>query len=113
MRAIQSRSLSFVAVKGAAWHHSRNTTGGSMSVDESVARGLRLTPVLAALLALPSVAIAAEQAYPSRPVRIVVPFSPGGAADILARVVGQRMTESWGQQVIIDNRTGAGGIIGA
>ena len=48
-----------------------------------------------------------------RPIRIVVPFSPGGAADILARVVGQRLTESWGQQVIIDNRTGAGGIVGS
>lgn len=54
-----------------------------------------------------------SQTYPARPIRIVVPFSPGGAADILARVIGQRMTESWGQQVVIDNRTGAGGIVGS
>jgi tripartite-type tricarboxylate transporter receptor subunit TctC len=54
-----------------------------------------------------------QSTYPTRPIRIVVPFSPGGAADILARVVGQRMTETFGQQVIIDNRTGAGGIVGS
>ena len=57
--------------------------------------------------------VAWSQQYPVRPIRIVVPFSPGGAADILARVFGQRLTESWGQQVIIDNRTGAGGIVGS
>ena len=65
------------------------------------------------LLTISGSAGAAEAAYPARPIRIVVPFSPGGAADILARVIGQRMTERWAQQVIIDNRTGAGGIIGS
>ena len=53
------------------------------------------------------------QSYPARTIRIVVPFAPGGGADVIARVVGQRMTESWGQTVVIDNRAGAGGIVGS
>ena len=53
------------------------------------------------------------QAYPSRPVRLVIPFSPGGAADVPARVVMQRFSEMLGQQVVIENRPGAGSTIGA
>jgi len=56
---------------------------------------------------------AGAQAYPSKPVRIVVPYPPGGTTDILTRLIGQKLTETWGQQVIIDNRAGAGGNIGA
>jgi tripartite-type tricarboxylate transporter receptor subunit TctC len=51
--------------------------------------------------------------YPAKPIRIIVPFPAGGTADIMARVVGQKMSEAWGQQVVIDNRAGAGGNIGA
>jgi tripartite-type tricarboxylate transporter receptor subunit TctC len=51
--------------------------------------------------------------YPSRPIRIIVPFPPGGATDIMGRTLGQKLTQRWGQQVIIDNRPGAGGNIAA
>jgi tripartite-type tricarboxylate transporter receptor subunit TctC len=51
--------------------------------------------------------------YPARPIRLVVPFPPGGATDILARVTGRRLSEVWGQNVIIDNRPGAGGTLGS
>jgi tripartite-type tricarboxylate transporter receptor subunit TctC len=53
------------------------------------------------------------QAYPARPVRWIVPFTPGASNDIIARLVGQKLTEAWGQQFIIDNRPGAGGAVGA
>jgi tripartite-type tricarboxylate transporter receptor subunit TctC len=57
--------------------------------------------------------IAAAAEYPTKPIRLIVPFAPGGPNDILARVVGQKFTESWGRQVIIDNRAGGGTIIGS
>jgi len=56
---------------------------------------------------------ATAQHYPARPIRIVSPFAAGGSTDILARLIGQKLTESWGEPVIVDNRAGAGGIIGS
>ncbi|MEJ0071950.1 MAG: tripartite tricarboxylate transporter substrate binding protein [Pseudomonadota bacterium] len=64
------------------------------------------------LLALASAPVRAED-YPTRPIRMIVPFVPGGAADLMARVIGQKLGEAVGVQVVIDNRGGAGGNIGA
>jgi tripartite-type tricarboxylate transporter receptor subunit TctC len=74
----------------------------------------RRTAVLgaAAALALPALPSLA-QAFPNKPVRLIVPFPPAGAVDTVARVVGQKLAEQWGQQVVVDNRAGAGGMIGA
>lgn len=58
-------------------------------------------------------ATAQPAAYPSKPIRLVVPFTPGGSSDILARAIGQELSKAWGQSVIVDNVPGAGGAIGA
>jgi tripartite-type tricarboxylate transporter receptor subunit TctC len=73
-----------------------------------------MNKLIVALLALGLwPAAAAGQAYPVKPIRFIVPFPPGGGNDTIARLIGQRLTASTGQQVIVDNRPGAGGAIGA
>jgi tripartite-type tricarboxylate transporter receptor subunit TctC len=52
------------------------------------------------------------QGYPSKPIKIIVPFTPGSATDVMARIVGERLNNAWGQPVVVDNRPGAGGTIG-
>jgi tripartite-type tricarboxylate transporter receptor subunit TctC len=64
-----------------------------------------------AVLGLSASGVCAQN-FPARPVRVVVPFSPGGATDIVTRIVAQRLTELWGQTVVVDNRAGAAGNIG-
>src|SRR6185295_5062956 len=61
----------------------------------------------------PSPASGASEAYPSRQITIIVPFSAGGATDVLARLIGERLHDRWGQPVIIENRVGASGNVGA
>jgi len=72
---------------------------------------VRLAVAAGALLALASPCLA--QSYPNRAITMIVPFAPGGPADVLGRLIGQKMAEDLGQQVIIDNRPGANTIIGA
>ena len=71
---------------------------------------LALTSSLSASL---STAQTAAQNYPQKPIRMIVPFTPGGSTDILARSIGQELSKAWGQSVIIENIAGAGGSIGA
>ncbi|MDB5810531.1 MAG: hypothetical protein JWN94_2653, partial [Betaproteobacteria bacterium] len=72
-----------------------------------------VTAIAVATSALTLAPSAAAQAYPVKPIRFVVPYAPGGNTDILARLLGQKLAEAWGQQVIIDNRAGAAGTVGA
>src|SRR5688500_11573342 len=64
------------------------------------------------ILAWPSVAVA-QATYPTKPIRWIVPFVPGGSTTVIARLLGQKLTESWGQQVVVDNRGGGNTIIGS
>jgi tripartite-type tricarboxylate transporter receptor subunit TctC len=76
--------------------------------------GFRLLLVAAAcVLASPSAFAAAAADYPSRPLRYLVAFAPGGINDIMARIVAEKLNQSWGQPVIVDNRPGAGGNVAA
>jgi tripartite-type tricarboxylate transporter receptor subunit TctC len=80
---------------------------------------VRLTYFIALGLVLAASGAAAQttssssgHAYPTKPIRIIVPFPPVGAADLLTRTIGQKLTEAWGQQVVVDNRPGVGGNLG-
>ena len=75
--------------------------------------GLALSACAGATLAQTPTAAQTASSFPNRPIKIVVPFAPGGTTDMLARLVGQRLTQSWGQPVVIENKPGAGATLGA
>jgi tripartite-type tricarboxylate transporter receptor subunit TctC len=82
--------------------------------DDPRAAGSRLVGLLTSAFCLGAVAnLAMAQQYPLKAVRMVMPFPAGGPTDILGRLIGQRLTEAWGQNVVIDNRPGGAGMIGA
>ena len=68
---------------------------------------------LAAIAGLRAIAAGAQTTYPNKPIRIIVPFTPGGSSDILGRAIGKALGEAWQQPVIVENKPGAGGAIGA
>ena len=70
---------------------------------------IKLTTILACALALSCTLSAVAQPYPSKPLRLIVPFPPGGTADALCREIAARMSAGFGQQVLVDNRGGANG----
>ena len=88
---------------------------GKSHAATRTACGTTTTALAAVVLSGPTVLVAqaAESAYPARPVRLVIPFPPGGGTDLIARVVGQRLSERWRQPVLMDNRPGGTTVIGA
>lgn len=73
---------------------------------------ITLRAAAASIVALCLAHAAAGQSYPTKPIRVIVPWNPGGTSDTIARILGQKMNETWGQPVVIDTRAGASGIIG-
>src|SRR3972149_608590 len=74
---------------------------------------MKLSKLLLIAAGLALAGTAQAQSWPQKSVRFIVPFPPGGATDISARLLGQKLTEIWGQTVVIENRGGAGGGVGA
>ena len=72
---------------------------------------MKCISAIIAVVVMLAAASAHAQSFPTRPIRIIVPSTPGGSVDMLARTIGMRMSEHWGQQVVVDNRSGAGGVI--
>jgi tripartite-type tricarboxylate transporter receptor subunit TctC len=75
--------------------------------------GVRSHGLIGGVLLCLAAMTASAQPYPTKPIRMIVPFTAGAASDVLGRIVGQRLSEIYGQQVVIDNRPGAGGLIGS
>jgi tripartite-type tricarboxylate transporter receptor subunit TctC len=86
--------------------------GGSHRSRRTLAAGLCAIALVACAAATPASAQTDASSYPDRPVRIIVPYPPGGGADILARVVAEKMQARWNQPMVIENRSGAGGNVG-
>ena len=84
----------------------------TMKILPGLALALAFALTFAAAVAAATIPSVSAQNYPARPIRIIVPFAPGGPADLLARTLGQKMQENWGQAVLADNKPGAGGNLG-
>jgi len=84
-----------------------------MAVHRSRPGWLVAACTLAAVASIAAPTPAGAQTYPARPVKLVVPFPPGGSLDVAGRLIAQRLTEEWGQPVVVENKPGAGGNIGA
>ena len=86
----------------------------AMTIRKFSARARRTLALIALAAATPAAhAQPGAATYPDKSVRLVVPFAAGGALDVVGRIVGQKMTDTWGKQIVVDNRLGAGGNIGA
>ena len=90
------------------------TSAGAFLVFPLTVHRLPFTGFAALIFGFVSALLGAAQAqsYPAKPIRLIAPFPPGGSTDLLARLIGQKLTEAWGQQVVVENRGGAGGTIG-
>lgn len=80
---------------------------------QALRRKRQLKALAAAVCGLLCTAAFAQDRYPARPVRLIVPYPPGGANDIIGRLIGGKLTERWGYQVVVENRPGSAGNIGA
>ncbi|MCC7081256.1 MAG: tripartite tricarboxylate transporter substrate binding protein [Burkholderiales bacterium] len=84
-----------------------------MTIRSVACRVLRMLPVIAVVATASPVAAAAQvHEYPARPIRLIVPFAPGGGSDFVGRLIGQKLSEQLGQQVVVDNRPGAASLVG-
>ena len=83
-----------------------------MTHVQTTCRSFTMLAAVAVALPFFGSAVAAQSNYPTKPIRLIVPFPPGGGTDILARVIGQKLSESMGQPVVVENKPGAGGNIG-
>lgn len=82
-----------------------------MTIRSSALR--RFAGLAFALAGMAAAACATAQNYPDKPIRIIVPFAPGGGSDVVGRLIAQKLNARWKQPVIVENRPGAGGAIGA
>ncbi|MEK7875075.1 MAG: tripartite tricarboxylate transporter substrate-binding protein, partial [Pseudomonadota bacterium] len=90
----------------------RKSVGYRAAAQEVLMTAARMFPSLVLFIGV-MVAPVGAQIYPNKPIRIIIPFPPGGAPTIIARLMGDKLTQSWGQPVIVDNRGGGNTVIGS